>query len=175
MPRAGLDSLGSVELVNVLSQRIGATLPATLTYNHPSIAAIASHLATLQPADPQSIHSQAAATAAAAQHDLHAVVTRDANEHLLGVETLAVQMGPEAMPLHMHNVQRLQGAVILGSSAVPLMGSEPGQDCLRLVPLQRWDVDALGSQQGEQSVRFGAFMEGLDLFDNSLFGCACCF
>ena len=148
----------------MLSQRIGTALPATLTYNHPSIAAIASHLASLQPA----------ATAAAAQHNTYAVLARDTNGHLLGLDTLAIQMGPEAMPLHMHSVQRSQGAVILGSSAVPLMGPEPGQDCLGLMPLQRWDVDALSSRQGGQPVRFGAFMEGLDRFDTSLFGCVCC-
>jgi NADPH:quinone reductase-like Zn-dependent oxidoreductase/3-oxoacyl-(acyl-carrier-protein) synthase/SAM-dependent methyltransferase/acyl carrier protein len=41
----GLDSLGSLELRNRLSRLAGAALPATLLFNHPSIAAIAEHLA----------------------------------------------------------------------------------------------------------------------------------
>lgn len=41
----GLDSLGSLELRNRLGRIAGAALPATLLFNHPSIAAIADHLA----------------------------------------------------------------------------------------------------------------------------------
>ncbi len=44
----GLDSLGSLELRNRLSRLAGAALPATLLFNHPSIAAIAEHLAVTQ-------------------------------------------------------------------------------------------------------------------------------
>jgi len=44
---SGLDSLGSVELRNSLSQQFEVELPATLTFDHPSIAAMAKHISGL--------------------------------------------------------------------------------------------------------------------------------
>lgn len=44
---AGLDSLGSVELRNSLATRFSIDLPATITLDYPSIAALAGYIATL--------------------------------------------------------------------------------------------------------------------------------
>lgn len=41
----GMDSLMSVELKGRLEKRFGARLPATLTFNHPTISAVAGYLA----------------------------------------------------------------------------------------------------------------------------------
>ena len=38
---AGLDSLGAVELRSALGARFGVDMPATLTFDHPSITALA--------------------------------------------------------------------------------------------------------------------------------------
>ena len=44
---AGVDSLGAVELRNALGTRFGVELPATVTLDFPSIAALSAHLATV--------------------------------------------------------------------------------------------------------------------------------
>ena len=41
----GLDSLMAVELRNLLGKAVGRTLPATVTFDHPSVAALVDHLA----------------------------------------------------------------------------------------------------------------------------------
>ena len=165
--RAGLDSLGSVELVNVLNQRLSVSLPATLTYNYPSTAAIAAHLASLQPAAGPPIPAAGSTLQFPASGAIFEQGMLQIEHRGLALETI-----PKALALGMANESRLQGAAIVSSSAVPLMGGKPGLDCLGLVPLQRWDVNDRDSQQMGQPVRFGAFMEDVDHFDNSLFGCA---
>ena len=44
---SGLDSLGSVELRNLLASQFGVELPATVTLDYPSIAALAGFIASL--------------------------------------------------------------------------------------------------------------------------------
>lgn len=42
---AGLDSIGAVELRNSVATKFGVELPATVTFDHPSVAALADYLA----------------------------------------------------------------------------------------------------------------------------------
>lgn len=42
---AGLDSIGAVELRNSVSEKYGVDLPATVTFDHPSVSALAQYLA----------------------------------------------------------------------------------------------------------------------------------
>jgi hypothetical protein len=41
---AGLDSLGSVEFANVLSQKLGMQMPGTLVFDYPSVSAVTQYL-----------------------------------------------------------------------------------------------------------------------------------
>ena len=156
-----------MELVNVINQRLSVSLPATLTYSHPSITAIATHLASLQPAaaspvSPLQPMLQSPRTAAFTHQG--ALLNEGPD---LALETISRMLATS-----MASTSRLQGAAIVSSSTIPLMGNKPGLDCLGQVPLQRWDINGEVKQPMGQAVRFGAFMEGVDLFDNSLFGCA---
>ena len=59
---AGLDSLGAVELRNALAAKFAVELPATVTLDQPTIAALAQHIASLsvdagQAAEVQSLSS----------------------------------------------------------------------------------------------------------------------
>ena len=57
---AGLDSLGSVEFANVLSQKLGMQMPGTLVFDYPSVSAVTEYLTA------QMLKQAAAAPAAAA-------------------------------------------------------------------------------------------------------------
>ena len=54
---AGLDSLGAVELRTSLNAAFGVELPATVTFDYPSVAALATYLASQDaPANTQVWH-----------------------------------------------------------------------------------------------------------------------
>ena len=42
---AGLDSIGAVELRNAVSAKLGVELPATVTFDYPTISALAQYIA----------------------------------------------------------------------------------------------------------------------------------
>ncbi len=141
---AGLDSLGSIELRDVISREFRIELPSTLIYDHPTVSAIAQLIVsrTGEPGD-----------ALAASHRRQAEQMR----------TTRTKTGLQNRVVGIVSVQssypraRKFDDVVIGAA-----------DVQRAVPLGRWDVEASYSIDGMYA-RFGAFFDDVTIFDASLF------
>jgi len=93
---AGLDSLGAVELRNKLEASLGTDLPATITFDYPTTAALASFLAArMADAQPE---VAADATFASGQAKSQETVEREIQDILgamLGTKVSPDQVTPE--------------------------------------------------------------------------------
>ena len=132
----GLDSLGATELRNALRRTTGLALPATLVFDHPTVAALAAHLATLLPADaglPQHTDSQKEKAFVAGGLLLaHAVPAGQ----LAAAEPLFVVASDVRLPGGTDSLTDLQAA-----------------DASSPVPLLRWDIEARHATAGNEAVR----------------------
>ena len=123
---AGLDSLGATELRNALQRVTGVALPATLVFDHPTVAALTVHIATLLA--PLGERPEVAA------HRLVLPLVRSlTSARAAAAEPLVVTASDMRLP---------------GSSSASLTGV----DASAVVPLQRWDVEALTATE-EDAVR----------------------
>jgi len=52
---AGLDSISATELTRVLAERVGLELPSTLLFDHPSVGAVASFIASATCTSPAAV------------------------------------------------------------------------------------------------------------------------
>ena len=146
----GLDSLTAIELRQRLWRATGASLPATLIFDHPSPHRVASFLLdVLAPALGQ-------ATRAA----------RDEGR-------TRVALAPSDEPIAIVGIGlRLPGGVVDLDALWRLL--EQGIDAVGPIPEGRWKVDALydpdPDAKGRSYVREGAFLDHIDLFDAAFFG-----
>eukprot|EP00883_Tetradesmus_obliquus_P011533 jgi/Sobl393_1/4315/SZX67650.1 len=149
---AGLDSLGSVELQNVLQGRFAVPLPATLAIDYPSVEAMARY-----------IHSRLAAAAATTA----AAVAMPS----------AVRGMPGAAGAPVSRAAAQQAAAVYGAAfrmpGVDGMQQQlmQGVDAIQVVPVDRWVPETYAPLSGGvPPPRFGSFLPGAAAFDAAAFG-----
>ncbi|MER5642578.1 type I polyketide synthase [Kitasatospora sp. NPDC002227] len=140
----GFDSMTAVDLRDRLARRTGLTLPATLTYDHPTAAALAGYLSgrlfgAEQPAAP--------------------VVTQTAADH----EPIAIVAMACRYPGGVRSPEELWRMVAEGRDAVGPFPADRGWD---LANLFHDDPD----HPGTSYVRSGGFLDAVGEFDADFFG-----
>jgi hypothetical protein len=128
---AGLDSLGAVELRNMLQESLSVRLPSTVVIDYPTVNALTGYVT-------QQLAGTAAAAAAAAAQPAVAAVARE--RVLVGAPAAAaVATGMPGSAL----------AVLAAAERTPAAFLEwdvvSGVDAVGLVPLGRWDVESPAS------------------------------
>ncbi|NPC86935.1 hypothetical protein HPC49_53230, partial [Pyxidicoccus fallax] len=145
MQELGLDSLMAVELRNALGRRVGASLPATLAFDYPTVDALTQWLLddVLVVNEPETRLSKAA--------------SREVSDEPIAI----VGMGC-----------RFPGGISNPESYWRLL--DEGLDAITEVPRTRWDVDALYDPNpdapGKMTTRSGGFLSDIDQFDPAFFG-----
>ncbi len=151
---AGLDSLGSMEFVAVLSQRLHIPLRTTLPFDHPTAVAVADHILSLLAASDSTSSSHPNMLPPVLSAELQRRSTGAPKVRAVGI------MEAVSQPLVQPG---------FGEAAAKLPGWS-ADDAIGGVPHQRWDMDATGDSVGAMpAARFGAFMAGVELFDGAAF------
>lgn len=149
----GMDSVTAVELRNRIGTRIGARLPATLLFDHPTAARLSAHLLT---------------TALATDGRTTRHGTPDARPHRTSPST----SGPDEPLALVAMACRLPGGVSDPESLWRLVAE--GRDAVGPFPADRWDVESLHDPDpealGKSYAREGGFLDDLDTFDAGFFG-----
>lgn len=162
---AGLDSLGVVELRNALSERFSVDLPATVTFDYPTPSALAGFItATLATSGYDAIGDESPDRDLALLRPLSSFYSAVSDMALIGASAQAT-------------------SIITGTSCRYPSPAENGAagfsrametcaDLPRLIPADRWDVDALYSPEvasGKLYARFAAAVSGVGEFDGGMF------
>jgi hypothetical protein len=136
---AGLDSLGAVELRNALEGRLGLPLPATLVFDFPTQTALIDAVDARVSAAMQQTRAAANGAASPGRAAMQAALPQPAAD---AGGLIVVSATAERAPR--------------GSVAGMRGGAQ--RDAVRLVPLERWDVETALTEQ--LPARFGAWLDG---------------
>ncbi|GAB4814935.1 hypothetical protein N2152v2_001981 [Parachlorella kessleri] len=148
---AGLDSLGAIELRTAIERNYSLDLPATVMFDHPTIAAIASLL-----------HDR---LQEAAGHAVAALESDAGQLHDLSLEPAAIV--DLVTVSSRHPGPSLQAGGFFHSMTA-------SSNLQSVVPASRWDIDAVYTPDLKPSgatctTRFGAFCQSIDMFDSGAF------
>ena len=151
---AGLDSLAAVELRNALDARFALELPATVTFDYPTPAALAVHIAS---------RVNTSGGVGGSSDDVTPPLGSDDDASELGHGRATHVIGLSARYPGSH------GSGMAGFWAT-LAAAE---DLPRVVPAQRWDIEQYFAPEASRAltmnVRLGAFVADIDAFDPAYF------
>ena len=150
---AGLDSVGAVELRNAVQEAFGVELPATVTYDYPTVEALAGFIILTSTATAQG--RGAPSTVA----NFLPTVQIDREQSGAPLSAVTGWAGVAA------STSKHAGATL----AERLFSSG---DLIRPVPLGRWDLEVVKVApdiQGAGSLRMAAWIDGVEGFDESIF------
>lgn len=165
---AGLTSASAVQLTSALEEALATDLPATLTFDYPTIASLVSHLATLKPpSSTPSVQSGASGTS-------QATASAAPVDYIPAEASPTAQVSRQVSPATASGASR---AIAIVSSAHRVPGGvlqpqafSPPVDRVSSVPLDRWDSNqAAPDSASELNAGFGAFIRGADEFDPAAF------
>ncbi|HEU5333226.1 MAG TPA: SDR family NAD(P)-dependent oxidoreductase [Actinocrinis sp.] len=172
----GIDSLVSLTIVDRFSQDLG-DLPATLLFEHQTIAALAAHLLAERPERLLALRGPLPAVAAVVESAAPAELTPSAFP-AVPAEPAAHSAPPSTPP-----PTAVQDIAVIGvtgrypgSPDLDAFWSNlvAGRSCVTEVPADRWDwrehFDPRRGQPQRSYSRWGGFIEGVDRFDPGFFG-----
>lgn len=171
---AGLDSLGAVEYVNLVSRRLNLQLPSTLIFDYPTAAAVtgflAGKLAARQPAAAAAQAGRQATGAATAQ-----VPRQLPDQSAAAAANSTRQPADGAVSIRATVLWPLMAASAMRNDGSIASLTLPQHDVIQAVPGLRWDPDVSAGLAADvvgavAATRFGAFLQDVDRFDSGAFG-----
>ncbi|WP_280187084.1 MULTISPECIES: type I polyketide synthase [Nocardia] len=184
----GLDSMMAVELRNALSADLGVRLPATLLFDHPTVAAVSEEIARL---GAKTAPGSGAPRRTAREQAEQRPITRISEQLTPAVYPAELPVTPSTP-----NVTQLTGPESRSvpedyADAIAIIGMGcryPGgvrgpadlwnlltteTDAVTEVPTHRWDVEAFfdpdPDAEGKTYTRWGGFVDGVEEFDAGFF------